>query len=416
MISVLPRKNGNESMKESPEGSSKQEVTKMLKKHSSEFAASQWNPRSGFPVKPEASHKSYSIISRFDWEVMAGLELKLWELACYCFIFVTGLIGNLVVCLVVLNSGRVFRRVPFNVYLMSLAIVDLTLAVVCLPIYVMSTAKFPHPTGTKGVIVCKTLTGYLVPFGLAGVSIYLLVIISFERYTAVCKPFEAAARRTSKKTAVYVVGAWLIGFATEFPTTIGLKFNESKPTLGNYCSFAWKTEAISKSVYAAVFSLNYVLPAVIFTSNLYRIRKCLAKLDENLKQSFTGKQQGIKVMEKKRRTIRTVFVVSAAFFIFWTPNKVMYFLFQYGGRSDISWNSDFYQAGIILGFFNSCINPFLYAFHSRDFRSHCKKVLRKILGTKTGQKQFEGGGGASVSNGICSYTNTSHSHGRNVIV
>ena len=317
---------------------------------------------------------------------MAGLELKVWELLCYCFIFVTGLIGNLVVCLVVLKSGPEFRRVPFNIYLMSLAMVDLTLAVVCLPIYVMSTTTFPHPTGTKGIVLCKTVTGYLLPFMLGMVSIYLLVVISFERYTAVCKPFSAITRKTSTNKAFYICGVWLIALVLHIPTLIGITFTDSKPSIGNYCSFAWKTATISRSVYAFVFTFNYVLPAVIFAVNLYRTQKCLAKLDENLKQSFTRKHQCAKVMEKKRKTIRTVFVLSAAFFICWTPNKVMYFLFQYGGMTGISWNSDFYQAGVILGFFNSCINPFLYAFHSKDFRSHCKKVLEKMFGKKSGRK------------------------------
>ena len=118
---------------------------------------------------------------------MAVFRLRLWETVCYLVILVIGVFGNAVVCVVILKSGpphRKFYHVPFNLYLMSLAVVDFALAVVSAPSYVMSTSYYhAHPKGTNGTILCKTITGYLLCFWLAGTSVYLLVIISFERYS-----------------------------------------------------------------------------------------------------------------------------------------------------------------------------------------------------------------------------------------
>ena len=135
---------------------------------------------------------------------MAGLRFQVWELTCYCCIFIAGVMGNSVLCLVVWKSGPAFRRVPFNIYLMALAIADLLLAVVCLPVYVMSSSIYNHPGGQDGLILCKVITGYLLQFWLAGVSIFLLVIISFERCSAIRDPFQARTQTTSRKTAIHM--------------------------------------------------------------------------------------------------------------------------------------------------------------------------------------------------------------------
>ena len=322
---------------------------------------------------------------------MTGLELQPWELVCYCFIFLVGLVGNLIICLVVLKSGPSYRCVTFNIYLMALAVADLTLAVVCLPIYIMSTSSFPHPTGTQGTAVCKIVTGYLLTFWLGGVSIYLLVVISFERYAAISRPLQAMARSTSKRTASFIAFAWVIAFVIQIPTVVGVNFSTTNATIGNYCTYIWKDNTATV-IYAFVFAFQYVIPAVIFIINFYRIKISLAKLDKSLGHSFRNleAQQLAKVMRRKAKTVRIVFVASVAFFISWTANNIMYFLFQYGGMKDISWNSNVYQAGVLLGFLNSCINPFLYAFQSKEFRFHCKAILVRVFRMRTVSRRTAG--------------------------
>lgn len=315
---------------------------------------------------------------------MASLALTAWELTCYCVIFTVGLIGNLTVCLVVVKSSPKFRSVPFNIYLMALAITDLCLAITCLPIYVMSTTAFNHPDGYGGTVLCKIITGYLLPFWFGGASIYILVIISFERYEAISNPLSARTRSVTIKTWVNIVFAWLIGIVIEVPTIVGLRYTSDRQnaTVGSFCKFTWKSQTVITSIYAFTFTFQYVLPAFIFIINFYRIKKSTGHLDESLKRNFADGGYLMKVMNKKRQTVRIIFIASLAFFICWTPNNVMYFLFQYGNQKSIAWDSTIFQAGIILGYFNSCVNPVLYAFQSKSFREHCKEVLTKSFKCK----------------------------------
>ena len=313
---------------------------------------------------------------------MANFELRQWELACYCLILVIGVFGNSIVILVIRQSGSSpkhrFRDVPFNVYLMALAIADLALCVVCLPVYIMSTNVFPHPTGRGGDVFCKLVTGNVPQFWLAGVSIYLLVVISFERYAAIRKPFKTRLG-TTRKTYVYIGLAWFLGFARELPVIVGIGYTATNATVGTSCYYWPKELPINIFIYSCLFISEYAIPAVIFLINFYRIKKRLNLLDTTLKTALQDGRQRVKIMKTKEKSIRIVFVVLIAFLICWTPNNILYLLFQYGNVSDVEWHSNYYQVGIILGFSSSCLNPFLYAFQSRQFRIHCMKVFRKAL-------------------------------------
>ena len=312
---------------------------------------------------------------------MADFELRSWELVCYSLILIIGVLGNSTVILVIRKSGSSpkhrFRDVPFNVYLMALAIVDLALSVVCLPVYIMSTNAFPHPTGIGGDIFCKLITGNLPQYWLAGVSIYILVVISFERYAAISKPFETRLG-ISTKNYVYIGLAWFFGFARELPVLVGIRYTASNATVGTSCYY-WPKQLPNIFIYSCLFISEYLLPAVIFAINFYRIKKRLNRLDSTLKTALGDERQRVKIVKSKERTIRIVFILLVTFLICWTPNNIMYLLFQYGDVSKVRWSSDFYQFGMILGFSSCCLNPFLYAFQSREFRKHCGEVLTNVF-------------------------------------
>ena len=323
---------------------------------------------------------------------MSGLAFKIWELVCYCLIAILGLAGNSLVCLVVLKNGPVFRRAPFNILIMSLAIADILLSLVAIPFYLLLTAIIPHPDGIAGTVLCKV--SHTVPFWLAGVSIYLLVAISFERYEAVKDPLAAYTRSGfTKRTRFFISGAWLIGFVIQLPTVIGIKYDNTDAKVGNCVYILSKNTR--KIIYPFTFFAQFVIPALIFIVNFIRIYKCMSMIGSNLRSHFSGDVPK-KILQRKRRTVKVIFTASLAFFICWTPNNTMYFLFQYFNK--VAWNSDLYQIGVVLGFLNSCINPFLYAFQSADFRENCLKILRKATRGKAVGSSFTG----STSNGFFS--------------
>ena len=308
---------------------------------------------------------------------MAALHQR--EIASFSMISILGFIGNLVVCIVMLTGGKKLRSVPFNVYITSLAATDLTLAVVGIPIYIASKSSFPHPSGNNGNLFCKLVTGNLIPFWLAGSSVYILVLISFERYYAIRDPFLARTRTTSRKTVIAITSALLLGLVVQIPVIVGVEYTKENATISNYCTYKWKDKSATFFVYLSSLTFQYLIPAGIFVLNFIRIRKCLVNLDDVLKRQsgyrLGKKNQG--AIKQKRRTIKTVFIIVVAFFVCWTPNTIMFFVFQYAGASSLAANSSIFEVSVVLAFSSAWVNPMLYSFQSTEFRKHCKKLAFK---------------------------------------
>ena len=309
--------------------------------------------------------------------------LHKWQIGSFSLISILGVIGNLIVCIVMFVGGKKLRSVPFNVYITSLAATDLSLAAVGIPIYVISKSSFAHPSGNDGNILCKIVTGNLLPFWLAGSSVYILVLISFERYHAIRDPFLARTRIVSAKTAIAITGALILGLLVQIPVMIGVEYTKENATIGNYCTYRWKSKSTTTLVYILSLTFQYVIPAAIFVVNFIRIRKCLVNLDDILKRQtgYNKGNQNTAAIRRKRKTIKTVFIIVLAFFICWTPNTIMFFVFQYAGVSSLPANSVTFEVSVILAFSSAWVNPMLYSFQSKEFRKHCKKLASKVYKT-----------------------------------
>ena len=129
----------------------------------------------------------------------AEFPLRYWQLFSYIIIALIGIPGNGLV-LIVLKRSKAIRNSAFGVYIGSLAVADIIVSVLCVPVYVTSTSAFQyHPTGIAGDIMCKVWTGYFPLFYFAITSVYTLVAISFERYLKECHPIKAKVDIVAQK-------------------------------------------------------------------------------------------------------------------------------------------------------------------------------------------------------------------------
>lgn len=118
-------------------------------------------------------------------------------------IAITGLIGNSLVVYVVLNNHQM--RSTTNTLLVNLASADLLFIVFCVPFtavdYMLSEWPF-------GVVWCKIVQYLIIVTAYA--SIYTLVLISFERYLAVCFPICSISMRNERNTSIAIGSLWVV--------------------------------------------------------------------------------------------------------------------------------------------------------------------------------------------------------------
>ena len=323
-------------------------------------------------------------------------SLRYWELVWYSVILFTGALGNLLVCLAFCKSGSEFRGTPFNKLLCSLAIADVLLALTVLPNYLLSTPIFNHPHGIWGDVMCKTITGDFLPFYFSNVSEYSLLMICIERLQSV-QIFQSTKQNDSlRRRRIWpsVVTAWSIPFLLEGPRAIYvLEYKrKQKPIIGNFCTFSWGSEpALSAKIYGCIILVSYgLIPLIIFTYSFYTIRKCLLREEKRMSAPMQGNgfSDGYsyylcwKTVQRRKKTAKILMIVTAVFVVCWMPKHIMFCIINYVGHTNhnkLTWNSPVYQIGLLIGFTGSCINPFLYAWQSREFRRHSNRALKSLL-------------------------------------
>uniref|UniRef100_A0A8C6RJR5 Neuromedin U receptor 2 n=1 Tax=Nannospalax galili TaxID=1026970 RepID=A0A8C6RJR5_NANGA len=111
----------------------------------------------------------------------------------YALIFLVGVVGNLLVCLVILRHQTL--KTPTNYYLFSLAVSDLLVLLLGMPLEVYEMwYNYPFIFGPVGCYF-KTALFETVCFA----SILSITTVSAERYVAIVHPFRAKLESTLKR-------------------------------------------------------------------------------------------------------------------------------------------------------------------------------------------------------------------------
>lgn len=139
----------------------------------------------------------------------------------YALIFAVGVIGNLLVCLVILRHQTM--KTPTNYYLFSLAISDLLVLLLGMPLEVYEMWRnYPFLFGSVGCYF-KTALFETVCFA----SILSVTTVSVERYVAILHPFRAKLESTRRRALRILSIVWGFSVLFSLPNTSihGIKFH-----------------------------------------------------------------------------------------------------------------------------------------------------------------------------------------------
>ena len=128
----------------------------------------------------------------------------------FSVVTVTGVIGNILVCLVVLLNRPM--RTPMNYLLVNLAISDMMLLVFFSPTFIFKGA-YTHPTGLTGDVLCSLVTGETLAWMGGYASSAFLLAISVERYFAVAHPHSYGTSFITRNLKVLVFIIWVFTLA-----------------------------------------------------------------------------------------------------------------------------------------------------------------------------------------------------------
>jgi len=303
---------------------------------------------------------------------MSENELEIYYFIGYVHLLVIGAIGNgfIVVYFVRINQKNLQRMTPYHFLLTSLAVIDISVSI-GVPILYLNQNDW-----LSNKIVCKYVKQLLsMPF--PSYSVWILVIISYERYRKMVYPFIAPLRK--KILIVVLVFTLVMCIGCNVPMM------ESNDVIDNQC-FSFTKILNSKTTIVAFYisssCFDCLIPLAVILWFYYKISVKVKHFDNTSKRLDQNHQQQLQNYRRKRvalKTLRTLIIMYVAFVF---PGRFYFlsfmFLYIYDSVSYLrhfdvfSTVSQFMQ---ILVYLNNIGNVFIYAWLIVDFRQFLKKVF-----------------------------------------
>ena len=277
----------------------------------------------------------------------------------FSFLVLITLVGNSLVCLVVLRNR--LMRSAMNYLLVNLACADMVVAIFVIPRYI-PIHTYEHPMGHTGDYLCKFLTGGNLVWTGGVVSVVSLIAVAVERYFAVLYPHDEKKRITKAKLKFIIPACWLFSILWNLPVYVLVKYNEDL----DFCLEDWPS-----GWYLNAYSLGWlivvgILPLSVMTLLYSRV---VFKLWVTSSQPVEQSQRA--VIKSRKRVTKMVLTVTVVCAVCWLPCLIAYVLGFYGLNSQ---GDIVHTTTVVLVTLNSAVNPIIYCFQSRQFR-RCVKVL-----------------------------------------
>ncbi|KAG8510658.1 Type-2 angiotensin II receptor [Galemys pyrenaicus] len=295
----------------------------------------------------------------------------------YYMIFVIGFLVNaIVVTLFCCQKGP--KKVS-SIYIFNLAVADLLL-LATLPLW--ATYYSYRYDWLFGPVMCKVFGSFLTLNMFA--SIFFITCMSVDRYQSVIYPF-LSQRRNPWQASYIVPLVWCMACLSSLPTFYFRDVRTVEYLGVNACIMAFPPEKYAQwSAGIALMKniLGFVIPLIFIATCYFGIRKHLLKTNSYGKNRITRDQ-----------VLKMAAAVVLAFIICWLPFHVLTFLDALAWMGVI--NSCEVIAvidlalpfAILLGFTNSCINPFLYCFVGNRFQQKLRRVFRVPITWLQGKRE-----------------------------
>uniref|UniRef100_A0A8C6V0H3 Dopamine receptor D4 n=1 Tax=Neogobius melanostomus TaxID=47308 RepID=A0A8C6V0H3_9GOBI len=342
--------------------------------------------------------------------------------------------GNVMVCASVYLEKAL--KTSTNYFIVSLAVSDLLLALLVLPLFVL--AEFQGGLWSLDTVLCDFLMSLDVM--LCTASIFNLCAISVDRFIAVSIPLNYSRRQVDQRQLGLLCAPWLLALAVASPVMLGMNNVERRDP--SEC----KLEDDTYVVYSSVCS--FFVPCPIMLLLYWGVFRGLRRWEENRKLKLrmsietcrklhvplpgcprplplalprmverdltqcrmddTGddytqrelpyprtyrensvptieyrpQRRRAKINHRERRAMRVLPVVVGCFLFCWTPFFVVHTTRALCESCRVP--PQLISTTTWLGYVNSALNPLIYTVFNQEFKKFFSKCLHRALQKVTG--------------------------------
>ncbi|XP_012873714.1 PREDICTED: olfactory receptor 6C2-like [Dipodomys ordii] len=276
------------------------------------------------------------------------------------FTYMLSILGNLTIISLTLLDSHL--KTPMYFFLQNFAFLEISFTSACIPRYLYNIA-----TGDRSITytTCVIQVFFTDIFGV--IEFFLLAIMSYDRYVAICKPLHYVTIMNSRVCRKLVLCCWMAGLLIIFPPLtlfLNLKFCNSNiidyffcdasPILKISCSDTWLIEQLV--ILCAVLTFILTLICVVL-SYIYIIKTILR---------FPSAQQ-------RKRAFSTcsshMIVVSI------TYGSCIFIYVKPSAKESVAINKG---VAVLMTSIAPMLNPFIYTLRNKQVRQAFSDSFKKL--------------------------------------
>ncbi|XP_020891958.1 neuropeptide FF receptor 2-like [Exaiptasia diaphana] len=306
----------------------------------------------------------------------APSEMAATKITLYSLVLAWSLFGNILVLLVILKNKAL--RTNFNILIINMAISDLVIPCLALPMKIADTTLRPMEwvvDGPFGNFLCKAC--YFIADISPVVSSFSLVIIAVNRFFAIAVPVQGFLSR--KRTLALIVGIWFLATVLLSPYFYIYRLETTGWTK---CISTW-SPAFDDTKAETIFTIILITVVFVFPcitiGVLYSVMLCKLQENSNRAASMLNDDQ----FRRRQRKDKTIFIMTIVimflYLVLWGPFFCTLVVLSFF----IKENTASVQTVIItvqfLGYINSAVHPCIYFCFLKKLRQGLRRLLRRMF-------------------------------------
>lgn len=286
---------------------------------------------------------------------------NLISMVLYSVVCIIGLFGNTLVIYVVLRFSKM--QTVTNMYILNLAIAD-----ECFLIGIPFLLATMHLRIWKfGEYMCKA---YMVSTSITQfTSSIFLLIMSADRYIAVCHPISSPRYRTPFVSKIVSCIAWIVSITLMIPVIVFANIIEIEGHIS--CNIKWPAKHNEQSgttfiLYTLI--LGFATPLCFILCFYYLVIRKL--------HTVGPKNKSKEKKRSHRKVTKLVLTVITVYILCWLPYWISQVALINSSPSGCASSLEITMFLLVgcLGYSNSAMNPILYAFLSDNFKKSFLKA------------------------------------------
>ncbi|XP_045898580.1 trace amine-associated receptor 13c-like [Micropterus dolomieu] len=272
--------------------------------------------------------------------------------------------------LLVIISVSHFRQLhtSTNILLLSLAVSDFLVGLLLMPGEILRKTS----CWFLGDLMCSLYKN--LAYILTSASVGDMVLISVDRYVAICDPLHYTTRITERRVKLCVCLCW---FCSVFYCCLFVKYSLVQPDRYNSC-YGECVFVINYNAGAVDLVLTFIVPITVIIVLYMRVFVVAVSQARAMRSHITAVtlQHSVTLTAKKSelKAARTLGVLGFLFLICFCP----YYCVSFAGDNALNASSASYV--LYLFYFNSCLNPVIYALFYPWFKKAVFQIVTfKIL-------------------------------------